>query len=624
MRFSLFVALIVLHGWSSLARSADRPPIAPSFLMDEEPAERPQFPVIYLNPEMLTLWKQTITHPESELQRQTAEAICKAFQSGHKEVSALEPELIALLKQKKIHPATRYAAAHALIALNSRDSAATLFETSQRDGKGFRQLVEPTLADWGFEPIHAIWLERIKSPTTPRRELQLAIRGLSQNRVVAAHADLLQIALSSTRPSDIRLAAARAAADTAETGLEPSTKQLLSRASRTVIDRLCAAALLGHHRSEESITLNQSLAVDAEPTVAGMALRTLFAIGPQLVLPVAEVSLKSPDANVRRVAIDTYVQLPTVERLETLSAFLSDPHPELRGLVREGFFTHASRNEFEPVIRESSIRVLGGDDWRGQEQAALLLAALDRKEIAPRLLELMKSDRDEVMIATAWALRVLAVPETATSMIEQIQYQSQFQTSTLRGADYQVAHLSEALGVLRNKSSVPVLRIYVPKTMKYGPISRAAAIWALGQIFEDAAGTPATPPEKSPVAQAAEALGIAAKDDSQLPEELAAQFMGRVREIAGMPPEFPEVRRTSALALGRMKATSQLGGLKEMIGVQVDSEAVELAMRWAVLRITGEDLPIAPPARVEHGGWFIEPAPTSIKVAPPAPVVAPN
>ncbi len=619
MRVAILIGLCMLGVPWEGAGAGDRAPIQPSFLIDLEPEEQALPPVWFLNPQLLPLWKQAITHPESEMQRQAAEAIARAHEYGHYGLKVFQPELLALLQDKGLHPATRFAAAHALIVLDCRDSASALFEAAQAEGQDLRHFVEPVLARWGFEPLQLVWRERVKQTATTRRDLLLAVNGLGQLRVTAAQPDLLKIALDLARPPDIRLAAARAAGETSEAGLEPTVKQILSRGSCSLVDRLCVAALLVRHRTPEAVEINQALAIDSEPAVAGIALRTLLATDPQLVLPVAEVSLKSSDANVRRVAIEAYLQLPTVERLETLSAKLNDPHPELRALVREGFFTHSRESAWETVIRESSIRVLNGDDWRGQEQTTLLLAALDRKEVAPRLVELLNSNRDEVMIATGWGLRVLAVPETAAALTEQIRRQSKLESWPFPGVEQQVSHLCEALGKFKYKPAVPVLRIYVPKTMQYGPTPRAAAVWALGQIFEDAAGGSPTAKSSSPISQAAELLGLKDQPEAELVEALAEQIMDRVRDTDGMPAEWAEVRRAGALALGRMKAASQLGGLKEKIGDRVDSESVDLAMRWAVLRISGEDLPIGPPELVERVGWFIEPAPTSLLDKPVAP-----
>jgi len=618
MRFAALVSLVALGGLASIAVSEERAPVAPSFLMDQEPAEKAQPKTFFLHPGLFPLWKLALTHSESELHRRAAEAIAKAQGYGHEGLSVFQPEMVSLLKQEKAPSTVRYAAAHALIAMDCRDSADALFEASQKDGQDLQQLVEPTLSDWGFAPIQAVWIKRIQAADTPRRELQLAIQGLLKNRVVSAQADILQISLTTTRPADIRLAAARAAGELADTGLEPSAHQLLAPSSPSLINRLCAVSLLERHRSAQSLELNKTLATDSEPAVAGVALRTLFAADPQNVLPLAESSLKSPDAHVRRVPIETYLKLPTLERIQTLSTHLNDPHPELRSLVREGFITHYSDNAFTDLIRELSIGALNGDDWRGQEQAALLLATFDRKEVAPRLVELLRSNRPEVMIATAWALRVLAVPETAPAITEQILRQNKITSFQEPQIESQVSHLCEALAIFKYKPATPALTPYIPKGLKYGPLSRSAAIWALGQIYEDAGAAPSTETsDTNPLTKAAVLLGLKQKPDSQIVEDLASQFMTRIEDTDSPVPEWTEVRRTCSLALGRMKAVSKLEDLKEKIGEEVDNETVEIAMRWAVLRISGEDLPIAPSSSFERTGWFLEPT-TRIPTRPSA------
>lgn len=114
--------------------------------------------------------------PNPKMRRQTAEAIISAHKLGHEGLSTFEPDLLNVIKQEKPLSAARYSAVHALIVLDSRNSAAALLEASQNDGKDMRQLVEPVLADWGFAPIQEIWSKRIHADDTPRRELVLAIR----------------------------------------------------------------------------------------------------------------------------------------------------------------------------------------------------------------------------------------------------------------------------------------------------------------------------------------------------------------------------------------------------------------------------------------------------------------
>ena len=51
-----------------------------------------------------------------------------------------------------------------------------------------------------------------------------------------------------------------------------------------------------------------------------------------------------------------------------------------------------------------------------------------------------------------------------------------------------------------------------------------------------------------------------------------------------------------------------MAGLKQLIGPTVDNNQFELTLRWSVLQISGETLPIMPPLTIERTGWFLEPS----------------
>ena len=555
--------------------------IQPYFLMDREPAERPEPMRWSLHPELVPLWKKALARPESELKRQVAESVAAAHRLGHEGMSVLIPELSGVLTDDKVHPAARHAAAHALIVLDHRDAAATLMHVSQKQGTDLRLLVEPALADWDFAGIRPVWHQRIASVKTPRRDLILAINGLSRQRDVTALDALLALAMSADNPADVRLAAARAAGQVTDQGLEPKAGPLLARGRDSVLERLCGVSLIARHRSDQAVTMHQTLGRDPEPAVAAGSLRSLFANDPKLVLPLAESSLQNPDANVRRIGIETYLALPTPERLTTLSHKLNDPDPGLRGLVRDSFHSLSKDATLDAVIRKSSIAVLAGGDWRGQEQAALLLGALDEESIATRLIELLDSQRPEVMVAAAWSLKSIAVAETAAPILAFAQRRTDISkdVEVTAPANHQLAHLFELLGRLKTVAAIPLMELYIPKSLIYGGVSRAAAVWALGVIQE-----------------------------GQVNEPLAKLLMERVMDTMSSPPELYVVRRAAVLTLGRLRAKTQLAGLKELIGPTVDNDQFELTLRWSVLQISGETLPIMPPLTIERTGWFLEPS----------------
>jgi HEAT repeat protein len=576
----LFAGLTPAGIWpTGLSTVAVAEEIQPYYLMDREPAERPLPTRWSLHPELLPLWKKAFAHPESELRRQAAEAVVTGHLRRHDGMGGFVPELLNLLTDEKAHPAARHAAAHALIVLDHRDSASTLMEVSQKQGKDLRLLVEPAFARWEYEAIRPVWHQRIASVTTPRSDLILAINGLARQRDSTALNALLALALATENPADIRLASARAAGQVVDQGLEPQAEQLLARGRDRVLERLCGVSLIARHRSEPAVAIHQTLGRDPEPAVAAEALRSLSAIDSKLVLPLAESALQNPDANVRRIGIETYLALPTPERLQTLSQRLSDPHPKLRGLVRDTFFELAKDAVLEPAIRQSAIAILAGDDWRGQEQAALLLGALDEESATTRLLELLNAKRPEVMVASAWSLKSIAVGETVDPVIAFAQRRTDNPHAENATEDAQLAHLFELLGRLKTAQAMPLMEQYIPKNPKFGPASRTAAVWALGVIQE-----------------------------GQPNEAQAKQLMERAMDIMTSPPEFFSVRRAAVLTLGRLRAKSQLAGLKQLIGPTVDNDLLELTVRWSVLQISGEVLPIMPPVTIERTGWFLEPS----------------
>lgn len=532
---------------------------------------------------MIGLWILALKRPESELQRQAAEAIARAHKAGVTGLSKATGELLAIVAADQSHPAARYAAAQALVTLDHKEAAGELRAAAGRHGALIKQVVEPALARWDDQPIRDVWLARLSDRNTHRRELMLALAGLGTVGEPRATAACLALAKDSQQSADVRLAAARAAGSISDHGLEGDAAGLVGTPQPPQINRLCAVALLSRHRSAEAQQLLLRLAADPEPAVMAAALSRLAAIDVQLVLPLAEAAMQHADANVRQLGAAAYVQRPTPARVTALARLLDDPHPKVRGQVREDLFSLAKTPELDQTVREGAMAALAGESWRGQEQAALLLAALDHKPAAPRLVALLESNRPEVMVATAWGLRKLAVPETLPALLDKARRQTEFRKTKgeLPGLDEQVAHLCEALGLMKYAPAESVLRQYIPKRQDW-TLSRMAGIWAVGHLH---AGKPN--------------------------EELAALLIARLTDRDPINPEMPSNRMAAAISLGRMKAASQVEAMRGWMGPVIDPEPVDMAIRWALIEITGEKLPpVATPAG-RLGTWFLEPLDSS-------------
>lgn len=557
--------------------------LRPDFVMLSEPKVEHVTVDEGLPPKILDIWRDALARPESAYARSAAITVRQAHQRGFSEVKSLVPELRKLLTDQNTKEAVRIAAAQALIELDVRDAADELLAAALKSGTQFRQLVEPVLADWQNQPVREIWRERLERQSTHRRELALACAGSGAVRDEQALPALLAIVAAPTRPRDIRLSAARAAAEIADSGLEDAARALWQHEPASIIDRVCAVTLLKRHASPEAQTLLLEMFRDPLGPVAASAIESLLDIDPALVLDLVPQAGKHRDLKVRRAAVESLVKLVTPERIPLLAVHLDDPNPGLRIYVRNTLIEFARQDELQAAVHESTLQLLDGDNWRGQEQACLIVGALDYEDAAERLVDLLQSPRTEVMINSAWALKKIAVKEVLPAMLVQAERQHREpQSEALTAVDRQVAQLLEGMAIMDYRPAIPLMRRHVPKELTHRRLSRGAAVWGLSHLFADTGN-----------------------------KELAAQFLERMRDEGTMieEPEIDIVRRMSAIALGKMKAAEHLKIMKTYVGENVGSNPLELSIAWAIQEISGEVLPKATLDPYEVYGWRISPIP---------------
>lgn len=552
--------------------------IQPDFLMDSDPPLQIPQSVVYFHPNLKSLLITALQRPEADMQRMSAETIARTHELGLQGLNEATPQLEKIVEAEGSHPAARFAAARALIVLNSEASADKLFSASQAHGADLRQLVEPALAKWNHPGARAKWLDRLSSKQTTHRDLVLAIRGLGEVRDATASPVLLVLVNNLTREPDLRLEAATAAGKISDSGLETAASKLAGdNRSAAFVNQLCAIRLLGQQDSDESKSLLVELAAHQEPVVAAAALTRLNEIDSNLVLPMAKSALENPDARVRSQGIMAFLNLPTADGIASAGILLTDPNPSIRMQVLEGFVRLSQQPELAESIQSAAMNAL--TESKRQREAALLVGTLDHKPAAARLVELLDAESSKVQIAAAWALRKLAVAETAAPVLAIAQQLTERRRSeNVEGLDEQCAHLLEALAVLRTVDAEPLLRRYVPKDFYSGDLSRGAAIWALGHIKE---GT----------------------RDEELENDLAS----RIRDFADQNPETVRVKQMSTVALARMKAVDQADLLKGMSDRMARPVSLAASLRWAVKELTGEELPPSQPDTISPGTWFLEP-----------------
>jgi HEAT repeat protein len=551
----------------------------------------PRVEVVF--PERLTeLWLKALARPETDLKCKAADAIALARRRGMKELETTIAPLRAALDQADQHPTVRLAVARTLIALEARETAPSLWQQAQSGSRELRDLVEPALARWDYRPARSIWLERLRDPATARQNLMLAIQALGTVHEDKAAEGILAL-VRSNREGAVRLEAARALGSLRGDGLEKDAENVAADASpHAVLFRAAAAVLLQQHRSEQAIRLLRRLADDPEPAVVAPAVARLLALDPELLVPMVERLVANSDANVRSVGVEVLFREPSEKHLHLLAERLDDVHPDVRRKARTSLKELAAKPEWRATVLADGMRQLATQRWRALEQATILLAQLDHKPAAERLVELLSFDRAEVFITAAWGLRQLAVAETLPAIVSHVaaelkrvkHAENQF-TPFFFQRDHQLSQLNQLLGRMKCEAGETTLRQYIPriegpKRPVLWPESRAAAIWALGMIREGRA-----------------------------PVTLALDVEARLTDTNRLPPEDDRVRLMATIALGRLKAQDALPTLRVYRGNPADppSDIIQCAVAWSIHEITGEAM-LAPKVtrRVERD-WFLFP-----------------
>ncbi|HZY88655.1 MAG TPA: HEAT repeat domain-containing protein, partial [Gemmataceae bacterium] len=453
----------------------------------------PAPPVVTVFPKRAKeLWLKALQRPEAEMRFRAADAIALAHRRGMKGMETTVAPLVAVLDRPDQHPTVRLAAARALVTLEAREAAPSLFKQAQAGDVPLREAVEPALARWDYRPARAMWLERLRDPATPHRALVLAVRGLGAVRETEAADRLREMVLSGRTPGPVRLEAARALGAVRGEGLEADAERL---AADGLVARLAAAALLQRHQGEAAVRLLRQLARDPEPAVAALAAGRLLEIDPKLVLPVLEHLLASRDAKVRSLGVEALRRLPAEKHVRPLADRLDDAHPEVRVNARRALHEFAAKKELRATVIAEAVRTLAGRQWRALEQAAILLTQLDHKPAAGRLLALLTFDRPEVFVTAAWGLRKLAVPVTLPAVLAYVDGESKRRLTgqdlpNRRGVsgamiDHQLSQLNQFLGRQKYGPADAVLRRFIPHIGdRLGAESRTAAVWALGLLHE--------------------------------------------------------------------------------------------------------------------------------------------
>ena len=534
-------------------------------------------------PKRQEIWLLALARPEVELQVRAADAIARAHQGGVPGMKKTVPNLMTALTADDAHPLLRLAAARTLIVLDARESAEVLMNLVRREGAPqteLAELVEPGLTAWNYTPMHAVWLERLRTQRFGGRMLVLAIRAAASTQLTESVPELLELVQNREAPPHVRLESARALVTIQSAGHESAARQILSRAaSNARIESLLAAILLSRHSSPDVLPLLQELADHPEPAVVAIALQRLLEIAPVLVEPMNSRIAVHSDTNVRKLAVRILQEQGTVSAVKLLGGMLDDVHPTVRKMAQGSLVLLDQLAELRPVVREVAMQMLTSGRRRAMEQAAIVIGGVDHEPASERLIELLDSDHPFVAVAAAWALRRLLVPATAEPILEKVRMQTKEFPHAPPNPDWnekkvaalyqQRGHLIEALALMRHRDVVPLLLACLPTppappgAYREAQELRVQAIWALGHIFRD-------DPQPEIVARLTERL--------QTPDDTAARGKTLIQPMA-------------AVSLARIGAVETLDLLRGLYAPGDKYSDLRYGCAWGVSWMTNEPLP---------------------------------
>lgn len=532
---------------------------------------------------LVELWERALQRPDAELQRLIIDSIAIAKRRGLRDLGDLPEQLIGIAKSESNSLDVMRSVAKTLIVLDDRSQAELLAEMARKFGAPIAEIVEPALAAWKSPVMRDDWIQRLADQNASPSMMSLAMEGVAALELAEGEQPLQKIVSNASEWQRLRLPAARSLAAVAPNKQLDLAKQLVQeRSTPTALNALLAVEMVSNDDSAATIEFLKQLLENENSSVQGGALAHLYRINFELISPFCETLITSRDVNVRRWCAKTLIDERDADRVALLSTLLDDVNPQLRRDVSAALVDFGQDESLRPSVIAATEAVISKEDWRGCEQACVVLAKLDHKPGGPRMVELLGHARGDVQVAAAWGLTQLRIPQLLPDMLEHAQsvydgYRSGSYKYTMPGKEEHIAHLFTAFGDQKYMAAEPLMMEYVPKDQSLGYESRGAAAWALGYLYE-----------------------------GEAKDSLVPILIGRLHDGSSMEPESALMCQMSAIALGRMKARDSLQDLMQYSKL---TGALGNACRWSAEQITGNKVPKPdPPSALRPvSDWFLMP-----------------
>lgn len=534
--------------------------------------------VAALDGELVGLWQKALQRPEVGTRLEAAEAFAVyAAQDIPGLAEAVGPALIEHYRAER-DAWVRLALVRALIAMDARDAVSLGW--AEVDDPALLRIADPALAWWGDTDAIPVWRARFDQRGISDAALISAARALDSISDESLPALVVEVLNDPTRSTSLKLALAETVTGYADEALFDTATDRIEGADT---DRLIAAMLLGtapSSRADEANKAARAMLGDGNPVVARLAFSSLDRIKQEQAGRVVGTLSKHADAELRQTAVAWIAEhLEPDDGVALLVARLGDPATRTRFAAGDALIDFALAGQRDEVI-EALDPTLAGDDWRSLEQAATIVGRLDHEPAADRLIELLTHERSEVRIASATAMRRLAVESTRDALRTQAQ---RWLDQALKGAGLfadaePLTQLALCLGELRDPAADGLFKSLAEKNATVPLTARRAGVWALGQLH----------------------AGVGDAESVRL-------FTARVNDRHPMEPEDPMLQAVAVLAIGRIAGVNQAASLKAWHASEILGLDVRYAAAAAHLEATGEALASLPPPRSSRGVWFLVP-----------------
>ena len=533
---------------------------------------------------LVDLWMRALKRDEPEFQRLIIDTMAMAHAENLQGLEVATERLVALASDEKQDLDVLRASVQTLIVLDIREHQDLFANLALAKGAPISEIVEPALAQWGSKAMEDAWLKRVQEQAASPSQMILAMNGLAAIKCSSAGDALQTLVLNSSALRRVRLAAAEALASIAPQWQVDLASKLHARTPGQLLDSLMALSVLKGSQSQEAVDLLEKIVQEKNQNSAVLAgaLEQLYSIDYKLLLPHVRGLVTSRDSSVRLWCARALADARKSEDIPVMAGLLNDLNPGLRSFMSGSLVDFGKTEELRPAVIGEVEKILAGTNWRGCEQACVVLGRLDHEPAAERMVELLGNPRGDVKVAAAWGLTQLRVAAVLPDMLDHAEsvyegLSSKQLNAGMPGVTLHLAHLFIAFGDQNYTESEPLLVKMIPKSYDYGEFARPAAVWALGVFHQNEPDCPLVP-----------------------------KLVDRLLDDFSMVPEIELVRIMCAVSLGRMKAASANADLVKFSG---QTNLLGSATRWGIREITGDEVPL-PKQEVTSNTknqWFLTP-----------------